>query len=120
MFIFIAGGCHTAEDPVTRDSIPETLKKAGVDIVMAWDKGQNKNRYLFVKYFLTKCFEQEADGSYLNINTALVETRTWLVLVGMSKENIDKIIKNLKWNGTIADPLEQRLMPARYGQDDIQ
>lgn len=118
VFVFIAGGCDTYGEPEKEgmESIPTVLKNRGVDVVFSWDKSQYPARHLWVKYFLEMSFVKVA-GAYPTMEAAAVSARDELV-DDFDQETANYVYDNLKWDGKVANPQNQKLFPPRYGRKD--
>jgi len=119
VFVFIAGGCDTYGEPEKegKESIPTVLKNRGVDAVLSWDKSQYPARHLWVKYFLEMSFVKGEGGEYPTMLEAAVDARDELV-GDFDQDTANYVYNNLKWDGKVANPQNQKLFPPRYGRKD--
>jgi len=118
VFVFIAGGCDTYGEPDKpgMESIPTVLKNRGVDAVLSWDKKQYPARHLWVNYFLEMSFVK-VEGAYPTMEAAAVSARDELE-DDFDADTANYVYNNLKWDGKVANPQNQKLFPPRYGRKD--
>jgi len=119
VFVFIAAGCNTYGEPDKEgmESIPTVLKNRGVDAVLSWDKNQNLALYLWMKYFLEMSFVKGQGGEYPTMDEAAQDARDELVY-DFDEATANYVYDNLKWDGKVANPKNQKLFPPRYGRKD--
>ena len=133
ILLAILGGCHTGDAPSgSGDSMTTAVANSGVDIVLGWEKTQYKSRSLFVKYFLTRAYQEENTDygiewdNYPTVDQALEAAYEDLAdEIGAGEgepdsSNADYVYDNRVVTGSDGETTAKalKLYPARYGAKD--
>ncbi len=108
----------------------KAVANSGVDIVLGWEKTQYKSRSLFVKYFLTRAYEEEC-MEYAQEETHPVEWDDYPETdealkaayhdlgeaIGYGGDD-DKSSANYVYDNRVVTGSDLKLYPPRYGAKD--